>query len=141
MNFKNNCYSNIFILYCLVIFVCLASVTRHLDQCNVQFMHFAFRWMNCLLMREISLPLIIRVWDTYLSEESQGDGFRAYHVYVCAAFLMKFVSQLKQMDFQEIVIFLQKLPTEKWTIKDVETLLSQAYIYQSWFHSSPHHLS
>ena len=31
--------------------------------------------MNCLLMRELSLSLIIRLWDTYLSEEG-GDGFK-----------------------------------------------------------------
>jgi hypothetical protein len=29
-------------------------------------MQFAFRWMNCLLMREISVPNTIRMWDTYL---------------------------------------------------------------------------
>ena len=29
-------------------------------------MQFAFRWMNCLLMREISVQNTIRMWDTYL---------------------------------------------------------------------------
>ena len=29
-------------------------------------MQFAFRWMNCLLMREMSVRNIIRMWDTYL---------------------------------------------------------------------------
>jgi hypothetical protein len=29
-------------------------------------MQFAFRWMNCLLMREISVDNTIRMWDTYL---------------------------------------------------------------------------
>ena len=29
-------------------------------------MQFAFRWMNCLLMREISVRCMTRMWDTYL---------------------------------------------------------------------------
>lgn len=29
-------------------------------------MQFAFRWMNCLLMREISVKCTVRMWDTYL---------------------------------------------------------------------------
>lgn len=41
--------------------------------------------MNCLLMRELSLDLILRVWDTYLAEyggsedeaNEIGDGFAA----------------------------------------------------------------
>lgn len=33
-----------------------------------QFIQFAFRWVNCLLLREVPFPLAIRLWDTYLSE-------------------------------------------------------------------------
>jgi hypothetical protein len=29
-------------------------------------MQFAFRWMNCLLMRELTMGCTIRMWDTYL---------------------------------------------------------------------------
>ncbi len=93
--------------------------------------------MNCLLMREMSLPLIIRLWDAYLSEEG---GFKNFHVYVCAALLMTWSTKLKQMEFQDLVIFLQKLPTAKWTEKDVDTLLATAFLYKSWFHNSPQHL-
>ena len=46
-----------------------SSLHAHLVREKVDFMQFAFRWMNCLLMREISLDLVIRLWDTYLSEE------------------------------------------------------------------------
>jgi len=44
----------------------LEPLYNHLKEENVNFLQFAFRWMNCLLMREISLPNIIRMWDTYL---------------------------------------------------------------------------
>lgn len=43
-----------------------APLAAHLKSENVEFMQFAFRWMNCLLMREISVRNTIRMWDTYL---------------------------------------------------------------------------
>jgi TBC1 domain family member 2 len=39
---------------------------EHLAVQGVEFMQFAFRWMNCLLMREISVKNTVRMWDTYL---------------------------------------------------------------------------
>lgn len=43
-----------------------SSLVKHLEQEGVEFMQFSFRWMNCLLMREISIQNIIRMWDTYM---------------------------------------------------------------------------
>ena len=43
-----------------------APLAAHFDEQGVEFMQFAFRWMNCLLMREISVKCTIRMWDTYL---------------------------------------------------------------------------
>jgi hypothetical protein len=44
------------------------------------------------------------------------------------------------MDFQEIMMFLQSLPTRNWNEKDIELLLSEAYIWQSLFKGSTAHL-
>jgi len=59
---------------------------------------------------------------------------------VCAAFLVKWSNKLVKMDFQEIMMFLQSLPTRSWTEKDIELLLSEAYIWQSLFKGSSAHL-
>lgn len=45
-----------------------AKLHTHLLNENLHFIQFAFRWMNCLLLREFSLDLILRLWDTYLAE-------------------------------------------------------------------------
>jgi hypothetical protein len=42
----------------------------HLASQGIQFIQFAFRWMNCLLMRELALPMITRMWDTSLAESA-----------------------------------------------------------------------
>ncbi|EEY14410.1 GTPase-activating protein gyp1 [Verticillium alfalfae VaMs.102] len=113
------------------------SLVKHLEKENVEFIQFSFRWMNCLLMREISVKNTIRMWDTYLAEEQ---GFSEFHLYVCAAFLVKWSDKLVKMDFQEIMMFLQSLPTKSWTEKDIELLLSEAFIWQSLFKGSSAHL-
>ncbi|KAJ5823099.1 hypothetical protein N7447_005439 [Penicillium robsamsonii] len=114
-----------------------ATLAKHLEQEGVEFMQFSFRWMNCLLMREMSIKNTIRMWDTYMAEEQ---GFSRFHLYVCAAFLVKWTDQLVKMDFQEIMMFLQALPTKGWTEKDIELLLSEAFIWQSLFQDSRAHL-
>ncbi|KAK3656433.1 GTPase-activating protein [Elasticomyces elasticus] len=110
---------------------------QHLEREGVEFLQFSFRWMNCLLMREVRLGEVVRMWDTYLAEDQ---GFSAFHLYVCAAFLVKWSSQLMQMEFQEIMMFLQALPTRDWTEKDVELLLSEAFIWKSLFAGSQAHV-
>lgn len=42
------------------------TLAKHLESENVEFIQFSFRWMNCLLMREISVKNTIRMWDTYM---------------------------------------------------------------------------
>ncbi|KAI4597465.1 GTPase-activating protein [Pestalotiopsis sp. 9143b] len=114
-----------------------SDLAKHLENEHIEFIQFSFRWMNCLLMREISVQNTIRMWDTYLAEEQ---GFSEFHLYVCAAFLVKWSAKLVKMDFQEIMMFLQALPTRDWTEKDIELLLSEAYIWQSLFKNSSAHL-
>jgi hypothetical protein len=46
--------------------ILLAPLAQHLEREGVEYIQFSFRWMNCLLMREISIHNIVRMWDTYL---------------------------------------------------------------------------
>ena len=141
-------------------------------------MQFAFRWMNCLLMREISVKGTIRMWDTYLvsfrspesispsnshANQAEGtDAFSQFHLYVCSALLVKFSDRLREMDFQvshtlryhpfatladvshfrqEMIIFLQCLPTHSWTDHDIELLLSEAYVLKTVWQGAENHFA
>ena len=75
-----------------------ANLCEHLESVGVQFLQFAFKWMNCLLLREFQLNCVVRLWDTYISEENLS-GFEDFHVYVCAAFLCQFSAQLQSTQF------------------------------------------
>lgn len=114
------------------------DLIRHFDNEGIEFIQFAFRWMNCLLMRELAMPFIIRMWDTYFSETPLGAY--NFHIYVCAAFLIKFSPELKELDFQGILLFLQNPPTSTWNEKDVQLILSEAFIWQSLYKNAGAHL-
>jgi hypothetical protein len=44
------------------------DVIKHLEELDINFMDFAYRWVSCYLTREFSIYQTIRIWDTYLSE-------------------------------------------------------------------------
>ncbi|XP_057490905.1 GTPase-activating protein GYP1-like isoform X2 [Actinidia eriantha] len=79
-------------------------VSKHMEEQGLEFLQFAFRWFNCLLIRE---------WS----------------------------DKLQKLDFQEMVMFLQHLPTQNWTDVELEIVLSQAYMWHTMFNSSPSHLA
>lgn len=145
-----------------------SNLHDHLTKHNVQYLLFSFRWMNNLLIRELPLRCIIRLWDTYLAEgaaisansvvnsfsspsldsklsssgTSLGNGspFAAsFHLYVCAAFL-RFWSKnlLQEKDFQGLILYLQNLPTFHWTDHEIEMLVADAYTMKETF--TPNHL-
>jgi len=114
-----------------------SNLCEHLSNVGIQFMQFAFKWMNCLLLREFNLRCVIRLWDTYISE----DGFEDFHVYVCAAFLCQFSNQLQGMSFDELFGFMQQVPTEDWGETEIEMLLSQAFVLSTLFGGSDAHLT
>lgn len=73
-----------FTSYCLLLIkniVLTESVHRHMQQYEVEYLQFAFRWMNNLLMRELPLRCTIRLWDTYQVHRRTHARART-HVYV-----------------------------------------------------------
>ncbi|XP_050235574.1 GTPase-activating protein GYP1 [Mercurialis annua] len=113
-------------------------VSRHMEEQGLEFLQFAFRWFNCLLIREIPFHLVTRLWDTYLAE---GDALPDFLVYIYASFLLTWSDKLQKLEFQEMVMFLQHLPTQNWTHQELEMVLSRAYMWHSMFNSSPSHLA
>ena len=116
-----------------------SQLSSHFQAQSIQYIQFGFRWMNCLLLRELPFDCILRLWDTYISEQS--GGFENFHVYVCAVVLKTFQPDLLQLNtYEDLLIFLQDLPTKDWKEEAMESILSQAFILSTLFDSSPSHL-
>ncbi|KAM5180295.1 TBC1 domain family member 22B isoform 2-T2 [Mantella aurantiaca] len=114
-----------------------SEVHRHLQKYEVEYLQFAFRWMNNLLMRELPLRCTIRLWDTY---QAEPEGFSHFHLYVCAAFLIKWRKEiLDEEDFQGLLMLLQNLPTIHWGNEEIGLLLAEAYRLKYMFADAPNH--
>lgn len=74
--------------------------------------------------------------DTYLAE---GDSFHDFLVYACAALLLQWSDELRGLDFQEILMFLQHLPTSAWDHSELEIILSKAHMWRIMFGRAPSH--
>ncbi|XP_006356942.1 GTPase-activating protein gyp1-like isoform X2 [Solanum tuberosum] len=59
--------------------------STHMEEQGLEFLQFAFRWFNCLLILEIPFHLVTRLWDTYLAV---GDALPDFLVYIAASFLL-----------------------------------------------------
>ncbi|KPP74041.1 TBC1 domain family member 22B-like [Scleropages formosus] len=113
------------------------DVHSHFQRYEVEYLQFAFRWMNNLLMRELPLRCTIRLWDTY---QAEADGFSHFHLYVCAAFLIEWRKEILSMvDFQGLLMLLQNLPTIHWGNEEVGLLLAEAYRLKYMFADAPNH--
>ena len=106
----------------------------YLKKFEIDYVQFCFRWMNCFLIREFPVKLILRLWDAYFSEEK---GFSEFHLYVCACLLLTFSEKLKAMtEFQELIVFLQNLPISNWTTDDLDVLLAKSYSIKMLYSNS-----
>ncbi|XP_023682484.1 TBC1 domain family member 22B isoform X1 [Paramormyrops kingsleyae] len=113
------------------------DVHSHFQRYEVEYLQFAFRWMNNLLMRELPLRCTIRLWDTY---QAEAEGFSHFHLYVCAAFLIEWRKEILSMvDFQSLLMLLQNLPTIHWGNEEVGLLLAEAYRLKYMFADAPNH--
>ena len=107
-----------------------ADLLDFLQRHEIDMFHFCFRWIFCLLLREFSLQISIRLIDYYLTEEENvGD----LCLFLCLVLLLKFSSQIKKLGRDEAIVFLQKLPTDDWGEQDIEMLVSEGITMKNVF--------
>lgn len=59
---------------------------------------------------------------------------------MCAAFLARWERPLLALEFQELMLFLQKLPTAEWGDAELESVLSAAYVLRNVWGGAQSHL-
>ena len=106
---------------------------QHFQSQGVPIFHFTFKWINCLLSRELSGSAAARLWDTLLSEEN---GFELLLTNVCVALLHSLRATLLEMGHDKLLCFLTQEELEMST-KEVEEILSQAYIWKMTVSTEP----
>ncbi|CCD15246.1 unnamed protein product [Trypanosoma congolense IL3000] len=111
-----------------------------LDNLQINFTQFSFRWMNCFLLRELNATQALRLWDAYLADEEKD--WCTTHVYTCAAFLQWWAAALLQEDDYCVAMkFLQNLPTNELSDQDISVIISQGVVMKKLYNSAVAHLA
>jgi len=108
------------------------------DPSQYIFKVFSLRWLFSLLIREFSMKVAVRLFDTYISDEQ---GFSVLHLYVCASILLKWSIKLQKMNLDNIMVFLQDLPTKQWSEQDLDVIIAEAYVFKSLYEDSTGHFT
>lgn len=117
------------------------ELAAHLEREEADIMTAAFRWIGCLMVRELPVPLCLRLWDTLIAESALASaGFASFLIYFCACFLASFSAMLRAASFDEIMVFLQHSPTDGLATREIEVLIGEAYVLQTLFQGAPRHL-
>jgi hypothetical protein len=56
-----------------------------------------FKWVTCLLLRQFTFKICLRLFDTYLSTENNYFGLC---LYILAAIILKYSKKFKKMGFE-----------------------------------------
>ncbi|KAH0795651.1 TBC domain containing protein [Histomonas meleagridis] len=105
---------------------------NYLEQENVQYTSFAIRWMNCMLVREFSISVLLRIWDLYVSEPSK---IAMTQVYICASMMTYISPELMKLKQCDLLDKLKNIPPDYWTNDIIEIILAQSFVYEKAFFS------
>lgn len=105
-------------------------LASHMEAEGCQALQFSFRWIAALMLREFSLPLVVRLWDALLAQQ---DGFGEFIVYLSGALIVNWRDELLQMEFTQMITLLLNLPTGGWGPRDIDILVSQALMWSNTY--------
>ena len=113
-----------------LIIKCDKELVDQLEENDIQVFHFGFRWIFCLLLREMPMLLSIKLIDFYLVEDMNPSKLC---VYLAAILLLKFSCKIKTLKREQIIMFLHNLPTSNWGEQDIKLLVSEAFTLRNLF--------
>ncbi|KNH01743.1 TBC1 domain family protein [Perkinsela sp. CCAP 1560/4] len=106
----------------------------HLKLHDIHVQDFAYRWFRCLLVRELPMELVIRLWDTYLAE---GSEFLQFHAFVCASILCSFSNTLLELaSKEEVLLYLKAIPKAHMTPAWIQGIIKQSFISRHMYYRS-----
>lgn len=85
---------------------------------------FAFRWLNCLFVREFKLKYYRLVLDSMLSTTN----YRLFLIYFSISILQKIRVDLLKRNFDEALLYLQQINQIDWKYNDLKMMFANAYV-------------
>eukprot|EP00732_Lithocolla_globosa_P005492 Lithocolla_globosa_v1_NODE_5714_length_1197_cov_28.175131.p1 type:complete len:287 gc:universal NODE_5714_length_1197_cov_28.175131:861-1(-) len=98
----------------------LPELFNHFEEEEVAPKEWANDWIRLLLAKQLPLPCVERLWDTYFANL---DTALDLHIYVCLAILKLLKEELEDLEHSEVVGFLKRLPANM----DMGQIIAEAH--------------
>eukprot|EP01091_Cochliopodium_minus_P006032 TRINITY_DN15916_c0_g1_i1.p1 TRINITY_DN15916_c0_g1~~TRINITY_DN15916_c0_g1_i1.p1 ORF type:complete len:355 (+),score=74.85 TRINITY_DN15916_c0_g1_i1:42-1106(+) len=89
----------------------------NLDEKGLHANFYSYRWLMLLLSQEFVLPDVLRLWDSFLSDEKR---FK-FLIYFCCSMILNVKDKIMPLDFGEALKILQEYP-----VIDIQPILKMA---------------
>lgn len=103
---------------------------EHFKKEKIDLFALSFRSISTMLLRLFAPAVGIRLFDTYISYEG---NYPQLMLFLFIAIIQKFAKRLLASKFEELMAFLQNLPTKQWSSSDLQMLIAEAYCYMKIF--------
>ncbi|KRH94345.1 Ypt/Rab-specific GTPase-activating protein GYP1 [Pseudoloma neurophilia] len=100
------------------------ALFKYFQTNGIEIHMFAFRWLNCLFVREFKLQYYRIILDSMLSTTD----YKLFLIYFSISILQKIRGNLLKKNFDEALLFLQKLNQMDWTYNDLKIMFANAYV-------------
>lgn len=107
------------------------DLMKYMNQIGFELHMFAFRWFNCFFTREFDIDNVLVIFDTLFS--SQNENFALFARYFAITLLVSHKNKIMKTDLSTNLLYIQSIDQIKMSLKDVQILLSSAYVNQSIF--------
>ena len=110
----------------------LPELHEHFEVEEFGFESWCIPWLRFLLSKELPLPAVVRLWDTYFAlffytqqSDASVDALLEFHMYACLAVLEPLQEEIGQLERGDIKGFLNHLPA-----MDMDQVITKASYMQ-----------
>lgn len=99
-------------------------VYTHFASVGLEIHMFAFRWFNCLFVREFRMEYYLMLLDSMLAT----NNYELFIVYFAVSLIVSLRKEILSRDFNELLIFMQNLSTLDWKYSELRILFASVYV-------------
>lgn len=113
----------------MVVEILEPALKRHLSNLNLEVHFFAFRWFNCVFVREFRMEVVLLLMDSIVSTNIKYNDFM---VFFGASFLISMKQSIIDNDFTDVMHKLQEVNRDI-SLKEMKLLLAKAFVNYNIF--------
>ncbi|ELA47681.1 hypothetical protein VCUG_00882 [Vavraia culicis subsp. floridensis] len=96
----------------------------HIINIGLELHMFAFRWFNCLFVREFKIEYYLLFLDSMLATSN----YELFVIYFAVSLIVNLRKEILSRDFNDVLLFLQSLNELDWEYTELKILFASVYV-------------